>query len=86
LPLFDRYGYAEMIKCLTIKTLPSCRSYRYSPLVVLSTTVGGPRPLYGGLCMFGSYGKGYFFPTWMAVELTDWCSSLSEITIAHFDM
>jgi hypothetical protein len=25
LPLFDRYGYVEMIKCLTIKTLPSCR-------------------------------------------------------------
>jgi hypothetical protein len=25
LPLFGRYGYVEMIKCLTIKTLPSCR-------------------------------------------------------------
>jgi hypothetical protein len=25
LPLFDRYDYIEMIKCLTIKTLPFCR-------------------------------------------------------------
>jgi hypothetical protein len=25
LPLFGRYDYVEMIKCLTIKTLPSCR-------------------------------------------------------------
>jgi hypothetical protein len=25
LPLFGRYGYVEMIKCLTIKTLPFCR-------------------------------------------------------------
>jgi hypothetical protein len=34
--------------------------------VVLSAVVGGPRPLYGGVCTFGSYGEGYFFPTWMA--------------------
>jgi hypothetical protein len=25
LPLFGRYGSVEMIKCLTIKTLPFCR-------------------------------------------------------------
>jgi hypothetical protein len=25
LPLFGRYGYVEMIMCLTIKILPSCR-------------------------------------------------------------
>jgi hypothetical protein len=25
LPLFDRYGYVEMIECLTTKTLPFCR-------------------------------------------------------------
>jgi hypothetical protein len=24
------------------------------------------RPLYGDLCTFGSYGEGYFFPTWLA--------------------
>jgi hypothetical protein len=27
LTLFDRYGHVEMIKCLMIKTLPSCRLY-----------------------------------------------------------
>jgi hypothetical protein len=27
LSLFGRYGYVEMIKCLTIKTLPCCRLY-----------------------------------------------------------
>jgi hypothetical protein len=27
LSLFGRYGYVEMIRCLTIKTLLSCRLY-----------------------------------------------------------
>jgi hypothetical protein len=38
LPLFDRYGYIEMIKCLTIKTLPSCRLYTE----LLELSVCGP--------------------------------------------
>jgi hypothetical protein len=38
------------------------QSYRYSMFVVLSAVVGGSRPLYRGLCTFGSYGEGYFFP------------------------
>jgi hypothetical protein len=71
LPLFGRYGYVEMIKCLTIKTLPSCRlsagllvhsvcgrlcnGHRIATFIWRSVHVSS-----------GSYGEGYFFPTWMA--------------------
>jgi hypothetical protein len=38
LPLFGRYGYVEMIKCLTITTFPSCRLY----IELLELSVCGP--------------------------------------------
>jgi hypothetical protein len=35
--------------------------YKYSSFIVLSSEGGGPRPLYGGLCMIGDYGEGILF-------------------------
>jgi hypothetical protein len=34
--------------------------YRYSPFMVISAAGGESRPVYGGLCMVGGYGEGYF--------------------------
>jgi hypothetical protein len=41
--------------------------YKYSRFMVLSSEGGGSQPIYGGLCMIGGYGEGYFFSTWVAV-------------------
>jgi hypothetical protein len=69
LSLFGRYGYVEMIMCLTTKLFYFAgylQSYWYTSFVVVSATFTGSRPLYEGLFTSGSYGEGYFFPTWMA--------------------
>jgi hypothetical protein len=52
LPLFGRFGYVEMIRCLTIK---KCFSYAghisvqfFAPFMVTSAPYGGSGPLYDG--------------------------------------
>jgi hypothetical protein len=62
LPLFGRYGYVEMIKCLMIKTLLFCRLSTELLVHSVCAHLTRSRPLYGGLCTTGSYGEGYFFP------------------------
>ena len=40
--------------------------YRDSSFMVLSTTGGESRLVYGGVHTIGGYGEGYFYPTWVA--------------------
>jgi hypothetical protein len=89
LPLFGRYGYIKMIKCLTIiNSFILQVIYRVSVLsfMVISKEGGGSRPIYGGLCTVGGYGEGYSFPTWVTAYPTDPSFSLGVITISHNDM
>jgi hypothetical protein len=69
LPLFGRYGYVEMIKCLMTNLLLYCRlsiGYQYSPFMVISTKGEKSRPVYGGMFTVGSYGERCFFLAWLA--------------------
>jgi hypothetical protein len=68
--LYGCYGYVEMIKCLTTKTLLFYRLYlpvyTYTLFMVVSMDGGGSIPIYRGLCMIGGYSEGYFFAIWVA--------------------
>ena len=69
MPLFGRFGYVEMIRFLTIKVFLLCRSSTDVTglfVMILSTTRGESRPVYGGVYTIGGYGEGYFYPTWVA--------------------
>jgi hypothetical protein len=34
--------------------------------MVVTSTFGGSRPLYGGIYTIGEHGEGVYFPTWIA--------------------
>nr|XP_045089534.1 uncharacterized protein LOC123497248 [Aegilops tauschii subsp. strangulata] len=44
----------------------SLQMYRDSSFMVLSTTRGESRPVYGDVYTIGGYGEGYFYPAWVA--------------------
>jgi hypothetical protein len=40
--------------------------YGFAPFMVATSTIGEPRPFYGGVYTVGEYGQGVYFLTWMA--------------------
>jgi hypothetical protein len=39
--------------------------------MVVTSTLGGQRPLYGSVYTVGEYGQGVYFPTWVAAYYAD---------------
>jgi len=60
------YGKFYCIPALDDERIGHLSMHGYSPFVVHLTTGGISRPFYGGVCMTGSGGEGYFYPTWVA--------------------
>jgi hypothetical protein len=39
--------------------------YGFAPFMITTSTLGGPRHLYGDVYMVGEHGQGVYFPTWV---------------------
>jgi hypothetical protein len=40
--------------------------YGFAPFMVVTSALGGPRPLYVGVYTIGEHGQKVYFPTWVA--------------------
>lgn len=77
LPLFVHSGYVERTRFLMIKIILSCKLSTGARLCSVHGrlySMWESQPVYGGVYSVGGHDEGYFYPTWMAAQSSDWPS------------